>query len=390
MKRTSLLFILVVVFSVASPPGLAQVYHIKDGSVEVGKLISAPESNQIKLKSLSGIVSFPKESVIAIEDASEIRRKLEKFRSRLNIDNGDHAATLARWCRQKGCYKEMFELYDRLVKINPENRDLISFINDMSISIRYDGLDSKILLSTDEGRRLINKLNISGPTFREIGKKIISSYPRERKLAILMHGLKSSIKMTQILSIELLSRFTPKEALEPIIGCAILSKKEDVRIAAVKALNCYEVDGIIYPFIRALKSKYKTYRLNALDAIANFKDPRAAGALISNLGSSKGGTPTGRRGNIFIGGQHSVVTGFDVNVATAAAIAKPRVSIIQDGVVLDVNILGVSPGAYYVIKKKERALTAKTLKTVTGQDYGDDYLLWNEWWNKNQARIFKK
>ena len=75
------------------------------------------------------------------------------------------------------------------------------------------------------------------------------------------------------------------------------------------------------------------------DALAMFNDQRAAGALISNLAPA-GGSPGSQRAHIYAGNITSAVTGFDTNVANSAAIASPIISFIQDGTLLDINVLG--------------------------------------------------
>ena len=69
----------------------------------------------------------------------------------------------------------------------------------------------------------------------------------------------------------------------------------------------------------------------------------------------------------------------------SAAIADPIVSVIQDGVLLDVNVLGVSPGR--LIFKDERKVISNVLKNITGMNYGEDYLMWKQWWLNNREKI---
>ena len=85
-----------------------------------------------------------------------------------------------------------------------------------------------------------------------------------------------------------------------------------------------------------------------------------------------------------MGSQTSAVTDFDTQVASGAVIADPIVSVIQDGTLLDVNVLGTGSRG---IRRDERKTIVHVLKTVTGVSYGDDYLLWKEWWNNNRQEI---
>ncbi|MFH1999202.1 MAG: hypothetical protein ABIK28_05955, partial [Planctomycetota bacterium] len=193
---------------------------------------------------------------------------------------------------------------------------------------------------------------------------------------------------TQVATLEVAARFTPAVLLEDMIKLAICENNAEVRNAAQNTLLSYKQDEILIPFVRALKSKVKDYRLNALDALALFKDPRTALALIENLQSS-----TDKRlpphpdpsVNIATGKNSSSVRGFNGHVSARSGIASHNIEILWEGTSLQVNVLAVSKP---VIKNNERVRIAEVLKKITGVDYGDDYLLWNEWWNNNKEKIF--
>jgi hypothetical protein len=34
-------------------------------------------------------------------------------------------------------------------------------------------------------------------------------------------------------------------------------------------------------------------------------------------------------------------------------------------------------------------MTYRVLKSITGVDYGDDYLLWKGWWKNNREKLLK-
>ena len=126
--------------------------------------------------------------------------------------------------------------------------------------------------------------------------------------------------------------------------------------------------------------------MNALEGLSRLGDMRAAGAIISNLAPSSGGGSgkVGRRAHIFVGSQKAALTGFEPAVASSSAAAAPIVSILQEGVLLDVSVYGIVQS----VDKKEQRMIAEVLKKLSGVDYGTDYILWKEWWYNNKKKIF--
>ena len=109
-------------------------------------------------------------------------------------------------------------------------------------------------------------------------------------------------------------------------------------------------------------------RLMAAKHLGRFGRNKAVDFLIYPLAASiqkSGGH------SVFFGNRVSVVQGFDVEVAQGASIARPRVSVLQDGSSLQVRVVSV---------QLTRQLMA-SLKQLTGADPGpapQDWLRWYE------------
>ena len=129
--------------------------------------------------------------------------------------------------------------------------------------------------------------------------------------------------------------------------------------------------------------------MNALDALAFFRDPRSVPALLQRLRTaSTTGRSTPRRSHVYAGNVVSAVTGFRGRVATGAAIAEPQVTHVLEGNMLDAAVLGVSSGRG--VRMEERRRIASILSSIAGVDYGDDYLLWKGWWEGNRERLLRR
>ena len=82
--------------------------------------------------------------------------------------------------------------------------------------------------------------------------------------------------------------------------------------------------------------------------------------------------------------QISYVSDFDVEVAQAAAIADPIINVLQEGAVLDVQVIGTRGQRDYYVERR-RALGA--LKRITKKDLGGDPKAWTEWWQTHEEEI---
>jgi hypothetical protein len=381
MIRIAILFLIASSFAVS----LADEYVLDDGTVFAGRTLHGSKDGIKKVETLTGIRSIPEARVEGYVPTREILPEYERLRSRFGVDQPRGLAVLTGWCREKGLYEEMFKLYDELLGMDPENADLHAFISEMATKIQYKAFDRQAVLDGAGGFALLKAMTRNGPTLRRIGATMLADLPEPARMAQLSKGMRSSDPKVRVAAIEVVTSITPYEALEGLVKAAIKDRDGKVRSAAVEALEAYEFDAILYPFLQALKSGNKTYRVNALEALADFQDIRSVGALISNLRPIPRGTGAARS-HIYSGTITSTVTGFDTDVATGAAAASPKVSVIQDGALLDVGVLSIHTPR---IGKKERLRIAEVLQSITGIDYGDDFHLWMAWWEAHRTELLK-
>lgn len=81
------------------------------------------------------------------------------------------------------------------------------------------------------------------------------------------------------------------------------------------------------------------------------------------------------RANLMVGTQNSYIQDFDVEIAQAAAIGDPIVQTIRDGIILDYKVLGGWGQAWVVEQGKAYA---RTLQSLTGRDFGQDWKAWRK------------
>ncbi len=136
----------------------------------------------------------------------------------------------------------------------------------------------------------------------------------------------------------------------------------------------------------SLKHPKPSVRIAAIETLANQHSPFAISPLIHALAKAKSNSSTANaaapRAHFLSGTKKAYVGDFDVEIATAATIAKPKVFHAFDGSILDVRILGVHRE---IVLRYERTKIRKALTKLTGQDYGENAAAWSAWWQKHPS-----
>ena len=116
-------------------------------------------------------------------------------------------------------------------------------------------------------------------------------------------------------------------------------------------------------FARSLASPHQAIRLATVEAIAEMGFREGAPYLARALA----GEPAVPRAHIAVTKQSAMVTDYDVEVAANAVIAKPIVTVVNEGVILDVAIISIS---------EERVRIVTALRKLTGLDLPVDAKAW--------------
>lgn len=115
-------------------------------------------------------------------------------------------------------------------------------------------------------------------------------------------------------------------------------------------------------------------RMRTAQALGNLGHKGAIDLLVragpvAALGLADGGGATTRAHVAFLR-QTSYIRDFDVEVASAAFIADPKVDVLQEGSVLDATVMGVS------VQRTIRRYYQRALKQLSGKDPGKDVSKW--------------
>jgi len=177
---------------------------------------------------------------------------------------------------------------------------------------------------------------------------------------------------TRILAVKTLGRIGDRAALPWLIRSSMFDAKPEVRATAFRSIKGFTDADVFYPYARAIFSKNPRVRVLAADALAELGDMRGVDVVLRRISIGIGASG---RANIMVGTQNSYIQDFDVEIAQAAAIGDPIVQTIRDGIILDYKVLGGWGEAWVVEQGKAYA---RTLTSLTGRDFGQDWKAWRK------------
>ena len=171
-----------------------------------------------------------------------------------------------------------------------------------------------------------------------------------------------------------------QDELSELLRRSIRDVSVDVRHGCALALRDQRQEGLTLPIIDALGSSSCAIRTNAAEALGLMAYPASVPALMERLSTlpATGGSGnfTAPRSSIFVGTQIAFVQGFHAEVAQNAAIADPEIGVLQEGVGLDVAVMGISGPSYVT----ESAALRNSLQKLTGANPGNSVAAWKGWW----------
>lgn len=160
-----------------------------------------------------------------------------------------------------------------------------------------------------------------------------------------------------------------------VLRTCVLDASDEVRAgAAAIAAPTFDADDLAY-VATGLDHPYPKVRIRTAELLGAVGAPAAlplladAGprAAVGLAAPDAGDTP---RAHMMVVQQQAYVRDFDVEVAQAAAVADPKIGVVQSGVVLDVAVHGV-----YEVRTIVRAYRV-AIRKLAGSDPGDDPAAW--------------
>ncbi len=224
---------------------------------------------------------------------------------------------------------------------------------------------------------LLRAYRIGDRRARRFAASALDQIPDEHKLEPMAFALRSRNRDVRLLAAKSLGEIGNRRALRPLLHRVIHDPAEEIRHAAFDAAAAIGDRNLIAPLVSALGSQDMNTRIHAAEGLARARDVRGVRYLIYRFEAHGGGAP--RVYSMFTS-QVSFIQDFDVEVASTAFIADPIVGTIQEGIVLDAQVVATQQIEHFV----EREVIYGALTELTGAtDVENKKGAWAAWFREH-------
>jgi hypothetical protein len=245
----------------------------------------------------------------------------------------------------------------------PEERDVLAAPSDERARLKAE---------ERRARSLLEAAASGGERELRMAREALRGVDGRAAVAPLAFALRAKSVEVRLLAAEQLGRVGSKRALPALVYRSLRDADAGVRAACVAAAKSIGDANLAAPYVRAMfASPAAAVRAAAADALGGLGDAANVGYLVGRL-EIHGGGP---RAHIYIANQLTFVQDFDVEVAQTAFIADPMVGVLQEGAVLDAQVVGMGGEITLV----ERVAVGGALRRLTGQDLGTEAPAWRKW-----------
>jgi hypothetical protein len=318
---------------------------------------------------------------------------------------------LGMWCREKGLLPEASAEFREAVRLDPAHSASREALGEQKVDgrwvspeaameskglVRHDGRwvlpEEKARLEMpaaekertrreeDRARSLLRTMAAGDARAAGLAREAFASVEDRCKTTPLAYALRSTEKPVRLFAASELGRIRDRRTLKPLVHRAVRDPDPEVRAACVDAARAFGDAELLAPFVGSLlHAADPAHRAAAAEAVGRSGDMRGVYYLVYEL-EAHGGGP---RSNIYVANQLTFVQDFDVEVAQTAFIADPQVGLLQDGAVLDAQVVGSSVHQTRV----EKHVVAGALRRLTGADMGESAAAWRKWMQDNREKL---
>jgi hypothetical protein len=334
---------------------------------------------------------------------ADVLREFGKRRGDVRRDDLPGRVEVAEWGLEQGLYEEALLQLDQVLEQSPDQAEALVLLGRQDLPI---AIPSPHALAGEElpdpgaaaRQRLLDFAAAAPPALREMAVVRMAELEGEaaaRLREALLAGLTDAGAGRRAMSALALRRLVPEsEALleaevEELLRRAVRDVAEDPRLQAAMTLRATGEPALMLPVIRALESESAALRTHAAAALGVMGHAEAVEPLVTRLltlpaNGSSGGFQA-PRAHIFVGRQIAFVQDFDVEVAQNAAIGNPQIGTLQEGVTLDVRVLGASTSSGYTYAREAAAIRS-SLEQLTGVRAGSTKTAWKAWWEAHKEQ----
>ena len=231
----------------------------------------------------------------------------------------------------------------------------------------------------EKARKFLRTYGSSDGAARTYAASALSGLEDKYKLEPLAWALRSKSADLRKFAAGELGRIGDRRGLRPLVWRALHDPDETVRKASVAAAKAIGDENLLAPLVAGMWSANQQVRTNAVQAVSETSIPIGVKYLVYRYEAHGGSTQRVYYTNIR---QVSFIQDFDVEVAQTAFIADPIVGTIQEGLVLDVQVIATSVVGEFV----EREVVHMALRKMTGATgVKNEPGAWAAWWKEHRS-----
>ena len=389
----------------------ADVVRLRNGDILEGKATDLGESVQVV--SGEATLELPWSAVRVIDRTATAA---DDFRARLAAVKDDDAKGLyglALWCARQGMVGEAKDLAAKVAALDGSHEGARSMLGEQKtrcgtwkkggelleakgfvardgrwmLQSEADALDRRAAIekqaSEEERRvaRLLESLGDRNPSVRSYASEAMASVDPELRRRLFLVGARHRSEAVRAASAAGLGLKGDEGVVRTLLQLAVKDSAPEVRASAARSLKAVDVPEAAAPLVRCLDAGSASVRMNAAAALGTMGSRTSVETLIRRVHWVAGPS---NRANIQVLNQVSYISDYDVEIAQLAQIGDPIVSLLREGIILDVKVFGAEGTDTEI----ERRAYTQALASITGKDFGADGKAWAKWWTEEGRAAF--
>lgn len=386
----------------------ADLVYLKSGKILDGEVSVADNGEQLELKGPNGTLVLSKTLVERFELGATLGALVEG-KMKATGGDADKLYQLGRWFAAHGMGEQANVTWRRAIEVKPDHvlaRRALGQVKQGDKWVAHHELmkaaglvrrGSRWVVPTKQAETVFEKAPKGAAARLAWANERLPAVTRDATSERAVDRAKAHLARRQVVGsiVELLLRdgeaanrekaarflgaHEEDSAVLSLVRSAVADRSEQVRKAAVEALDQIDRPKTATLFLKPLEHPKHEVRANAIQALGMLQQNDATNVLVKTLTAVYGGGP---RVHIFVGNRLSYIKDYDVEVADQVAVGDPEVGYVTDGVVLDVKVLRIVE----YITVRETHLIAQALEKRTGEKFGPNPQKWIAWWNKEQRK----
>jgi tetratricopeptide (TPR) repeat protein len=376
-------------------PATADEVELTSGAVIEGKVEDLGDS--IRISRSIGSVTYPKSMVRKITPKKTPEELYEERSKSLKEDDVPGRLDLARWCLKQKLTREAVQEYRKVIAADPDHEEARLGAGFQKVDDRWmtdeeanaarglvkhrgrwmspEQRDLDLALEeqkeldqalTKEVQLRLTHLKSTNEKKRQEALEALARIEDKFKAKAYLGAIASPQRELRKFIFQELGRMKVLQAARPLVRRSLWDEDADLRpvaLAAARELGHPDIALLYLPF---LGEESVSARIRAVEALAEFRDPRTAPALVQALENNL----ALQRMYDSMGREMTTVTLGTVVVPGGGAVTLPRVARVKYDP-LDKESR--------VKLEHERGLLANTLATLTGERHGTDPARWRAW-----------